>query len=173
MRHHMKLNVGRNSLAIMNHTRKISRPASFRRTVLDFRESFRVTSELPTFSSIVCNKNVNAVQDLRFPQRFCRGFWSLMLYRWVSVSRSFEEMWCFLLQKLRDPNSLQDVGSFKTPGNTTPTKQHHTQDLNHHYNYTLIFDTSVNIMYRKKQNEDVIPGRTVSNLKVLMQNERK
>jgi len=91
-RNHMKLNVGRNSLAIMTHAMKISRPASFRRAVLGFRESIRVTSELPTFSSTVCNKNVNAVQDLRFPQRFYRGFWSLMLYRWVSVSRSFEEI---------------------------------------------------------------------------------
>lgn len=169
----MKLNVGRNSLASMNHAGKISRPASFRRNILGFRESFRVTSELPSFSSIVCNNNVNAVQDLRFPQRFCWGFWSLMLYRWVSISRSFEEIWCFLLQKLRDPNSLHDVGSFATPGNTNPAKQHHTQDLNHHYSYILIFDTSVNIKCRKKQNEDVIPCRTVSKLKVLMQNERK
>lgn len=70
VRHHMKLNVWRNSLAGMTHAGKISRAASFRRTILGFRESFRLTSERLNSSSIVCNNNVNALQDLRFPQRF-------------------------------------------------------------------------------------------------------
>jgi len=68
---HMKLNVGRNSLASMTQGGKTSRTASFRRIILGFRESFRVTSELPSFSSIACNNNVHAARDLRFPQRFC------------------------------------------------------------------------------------------------------
>jgi hypothetical protein len=55
----------------MTHAWKMSRPASFRRIILGFRQSFQVTSEIPSFSSIVCNNNVNVVRDLRFPQRFC------------------------------------------------------------------------------------------------------
>jgi hypothetical protein len=79
----------------------------------------------------------------------------------------------FSSSKVGGSQQPSDAGSFETLGNTNPAKQHHIQDLVHQCNYILIFDTSVNIMCRKKQNEDVIPSRTVSNLKVLMQNERK